>query len=191
MSGLTTFAGAIKTPENIMGDENGSLGSFRRRARACVACASTSETGAQETQNSTVGASTTAFSAAVAAPPPPSVAPEARAGSPPTIFAWDEMRFTETDVGRRTQLIDEASRSLHQLEIHITTLNPGMSSRAPHRHANEEVILLHEGHLRVYVNGETKDIGPGSVMVFLSNDWHSVNNIGDTPATYHVINYHP
>jgi hypothetical protein len=28
-------------------------------------------------------------------------------------------------------------------------------------------------------------------MVFLSNDWHSVNNVGDVPATYHVINFRP
>lgn len=155
----------------------------------CISCASAQETGAHDA-HAAPNASTTAFGAAVAAPPP-EVAPPAAPGDAPTIFAWDEMEFTTTDVGRRTQLIDEASRSLSQLEIHITTLNPGMTSHPPHRHANEEVILLHEGTLDVYVNGETKRIGPGSVMVFLSNDWHSVNNVGDTPATYHVINYHP
>lgn len=134
--------------------------------------------------------SATPFGAAVAAPPP-AEAPPARPGDPPTVFARDEMNFAATDVGARVQLTDESSRTLETLEIHITTLNPGQSSHAPHRHPNEEVIVLHEGTLEVYVNGETKRIGPGSVMVFLSNDWHSVNNVGDTPATYQVINFHP
>jgi quercetin dioxygenase-like cupin family protein len=122
---------------------------------------------------------------------PPAEPPLPHAGEPATIFAWDEMHFTDTDVGRRIQLMDEASRTLDQLEIHITPLNPGQSSHDPHRHSNEEVIVLHQGTLRVYVNGETKLIGPGSLMVFLSNDWHSVNNVGDVPATYHVINFRP
>jgi quercetin dioxygenase-like cupin family protein len=122
---------------------------------------------------------------------PPAQAPPAQPGAAPTIFPWAEMNFQTTDVGARIQLMDEPSRTLEVLEIHITTLNPGMSSHAPHQHANEEVIVLHEGELEVYVNGETKRIGPGSVMVFLSNDWHSVNNVGAAPATYHVINFHP
>jgi multidrug efflux pump subunit AcrB len=97
--------------------------------------------------------------------PPPAVAPPAAPGNPPTIFARSEMNFTPTGVGSRVQLTDEASRTLVVLEIHITTLNPGQSSHEPHRHANEEVIVLHEGELEVYVNGETKVIGPVTPMM--------------------------
>lgn len=132
----------------------------------------------------------TLFGRAVSTPPP-AEAPVPHAGNPPTVFSASEMHWTDTDVGRRTQLTDEASRTIGNLEIHVTTLNPGNSSHAPHRHAQEEVIVLHDGTLEVYVNGETKVIGPGSVMVFLSNDWHAVNNVGNTPATYQVINFHP
>jgi quercetin dioxygenase-like cupin family protein len=122
---------------------------------------------------------------------PPEVAPDPRPGNPATIFPWAEMDFAPTGTGERVQLMDEPSRTLGVMEIHITTLNPGQTSHAPHRHANEEVIVLYRGTLDVYVNGEVKRIGPGSVMVFLSNDWHSVNNVGDEAATYHVFNFHP
>ncbi|MEJ0059848.1 MAG: cupin domain-containing protein [Terricaulis sp.] len=132
----------------------------------------------------------TAFAQAVATPPP-AVAPPAAPGNPPTVFARSEMVFAPTDVGSRVSLIDEATRTLGQLEIHITTLNPGMASHAPHQHPNEEVIVLQQGELEVYVNGETKRISAGSMMVFLSNDWHSVNNVGSEPAIYEVINFHP
>jgi quercetin dioxygenase-like cupin family protein len=122
---------------------------------------------------------------------PPQAPPESREGEPVGVFAASEMDWSDTGVGRRTQLMDDPTRTLAQLEIHITTLNPGESSHEPHRHPNEEVVVLREGELEVYVNGETKIIGPGSVMVFLSGDWHSVNNVGSVPATYEVINFHP
>jgi hypothetical protein len=32
-------------------------------------------------------------------------------------------------------------------------------------------------------------VGPGSVLFFASMQPHAVQNIGDTPATYHVINW--
>jgi hypothetical protein len=32
-------------------------------------------------------------------------------------------------------------------------------------------------------------LGPGSVIFNASNQWHSVKNVGDVPATYHVINW--
>jgi len=122
---------------------------------------------------------------------PPAEAPAPSAGDPVGVFAAREMAWEETGIGRRTQLMDDPTRTLSQLEIHITTLDPGQSSHEPHRHPNEEVVILREGELEVYVNGATKRIGPGSVMVFLSGDWHSVNNVGDGPATYEVINFHP
>ncbi|RFB05268.1 cupin domain-containing protein [Parvularcula marina] len=122
---------------------------------------------------------------------PPEAAAEPVPGDPVTVFSRDEMAFSDTGSGARVQLMDEASRTLETLEIHITTLNAGETSHAPHRHPNEEVVVLQEGTLEVYVNGETKVIGPGSVMVFLSMDWHGVRNVGDGPATYQVINFHP
>jgi quercetin dioxygenase-like cupin family protein len=132
----------------------------------------------------------TPFSRAVNTPPP-AAAPPAAPGNPPTVFARSDMTFAPTDVGSRVSLMDEATRTLGQLEIHITTLNPGQQSHPPHQHPNEEVIVLQQGELEVYVNGATKRITAGSIMVFLSNDWHSVNNVGTEPATYQVINFHP
>lgn len=119
------------------------------------------------------------------------VAPPGVPGNPPTVYAREDMHFTPTPQGERVQLREGASRTLGELEVHVTTLNAGQSSHAPHRHPNEEVVVLQTGRLEVYVNGQTKIVGPGAVLVFLSNDWHSVRNVGDGPATYQVINFRP
>ncbi|MGH9881980.1 MAG: hypothetical protein ACRD6N_11145 [Pyrinomonadaceae bacterium] len=39
------------------------------------------------------------------------------------------------------------------------------------------------------VNGELKRAGPGSVIFNASNQMHGIKNIGEGPATYHVINW--
>jgi XRE family transcriptional regulator, regulator of sulfur utilization len=39
------------------------------------------------------------------------------------------------------------------------------------------------------VNGETKRVGPGSVIFQASNQMHTVRNVGDVPAVYHVMRW--
>ena len=33
-------------------------------------------------------------------------------------------------------------------------------------------------------------VGPGSVIFNASNEMHAIRNVGNGPATYHVINWH-
>ena len=79
--------------------------------------------------------------------------------------------------------------TLDELEMHITTLNPGQTSHAPHQHPNEELIILREGTVEALVHGEWKRLGPGSIIFQASNELHGIKNVGTGPATYHVVNW--
>jgi quercetin dioxygenase-like cupin family protein len=79
--------------------------------------------------------------------------------------------------------------TLNELEMHVTTLDPGQTSHAPHQHPNEELIILREGTLETLSLGEWKRIGPGSIIFNASNDLHGVKNVGTVPAVYHVVNW--
>src|SRR5438046_710129 len=59
----------------------------------------------------------------------------------------------------------------------------------PHRHTNEELLILKEGTLEALVDGQWKKVGPGSIVFQASNSCHGVRNIGTTPATYHIVNW--
>jgi quercetin dioxygenase-like cupin family protein len=39
------------------------------------------------------------------------------------------------------------------------------------------------------INGQPHRAGPGSLVFFASHDPHNLTNVGDTPATYYVINF--
>jgi quercetin dioxygenase-like cupin family protein len=79
--------------------------------------------------------------------------------------------------------------TLDQLEVHETTLNPGKSPHAPHKHPNEEMLVIRQGTVEALVNGEWKRVGPGSVIFNASNKLHGLRNVGTEPAVYTVINF--
>jgi len=109
----------------------------------------------------------------------------------PTVFNWNDMKPVKTAVGETRSLCKTPTATLDQLEMHVTTLNPGQSPHPPHRHVNEELIILREGDCETLSDGKWVKIGPGSVVFNASNSLHGFRNIGSTPATYHVINWSP
>ena len=109
----------------------------------------------------------------------------------PTVFDWNDMKPTKTATGEVRSLCKSPTATLDQLEMHVTTLNPGMESHPPHRHVNEELIILREGHCETLSNGSWVKVGPGSVVFNASNSLHGFRNIGAIPAVYHVINWSP
>lgn len=109
----------------------------------------------------------------------------------PTVFHWEEMKAVKTNVGEVRSLCKAPTATLDQLEMHISTLNPGLESHPPHRHVNEELIILRDGECETLSNGKWVKVTPGSVVFNASNSLHGFRNIGTTPATYHVINWSP
>lgn len=105
------------------------------------------------------------------------------------LFDWKSMTAQPTGVGQYRQVLRAPTATLDELEIHVTTLNPGQSSHAPHKHPNEEIVVLASGTLEVFSNGTTQVLGPGSIIFNASNQMHAVKNVGKEPATYHVINW--
>lgn len=73
------------------------------------------------------------------------------------------------------------------LEVHETTLLPGVAPHPPHRHPHSEMWLIREGTVEITVNGMRSQLGPGSVGFVESNDEHGIKNVGKAPATYFVV----
>ena len=106
-----------------------------------------------------------------------------------SIFDWNTIAAKPTKVGAVRKFFQAPTATLDELECHVTTLNPGESPHAPHKHPDEEIIIIKEGTVESLVNGETRRVGPGSVIFQAANQLHAIRNIGETPATYHVFKW--
>lgn len=106
-----------------------------------------------------------------------------------SVFDWNTIAVKPTKVGAVRNFFQAPTATLDELECHVTTLDPGESPHAPHKHPDEEVIVVKEGTVESLVNGETRRVGPGSVIFQASNQMHTIRNVGNTPATYHVIKW--
>jgi quercetin dioxygenase-like cupin family protein len=105
------------------------------------------------------------------------------------VFDWKDMVAKPNATGEVRTVVRAPTVTLDELEIHITTLKPGVESHPPHQHPNEEMLIVREGTVEALVNGELKRVGPGSIIFQASNQLHNIKNVGTTPATYHVINW--
>jgi XRE family transcriptional regulator, regulator of sulfur utilization len=104
-------------------------------------------------------------------------------------FDWNTIPAKTTEVGSVRSFFRARTATLEQLEVHVTALNPGKAPHPPHRHPNEEMVILRQGTIEVLVGEEWKRVGPGSVVFFASNQLHGLKNVGDEPAIYHVVNW--
>jgi quercetin dioxygenase-like cupin family protein len=106
-----------------------------------------------------------------------------------SVFDWNSIPAKPTEVGSVRSFFKARTATLDELEMHVTTLEPGKTSHAPHRHPNEELIIVKQGTVEALSNGEWKRAGPGSVIFNASNQLHGLRNVGSDEAIYHVINW--
>ncbi len=106
-----------------------------------------------------------------------------------TVVDWNSVAAKPTSFGSSRPFFSAPTATLEDLEVHVTTLNPGQSPHPPHQHPNEEMIIIQQGTVETLSNGEWKRIGPGSVIFNGSNQLHGLRNVGTTPAIYHEINW--
>ncbi|MDE3187534.1 MAG: cupin domain-containing protein [Acidobacteriota bacterium] len=105
------------------------------------------------------------------------------------VFDWNSIPEKTTSYGKVRSFFNSPTATLENLELHVTTLNPGKAPHPPHRHPNEEMLIIQQGMVEALQNGDWKSVGPGSVIFNASNQLHGVRNNSAAPAVYHVINW--
>ena len=105
-----------------------------------------------------------------------------------TVYPWDA-GTKPNEWGAVRQVMRAPTPTLDELEIHISTLEPGKSPHAPHQHQHEELLIIRDGTLETFQSGAKRRVGPGGIIFQASNELHNVTNVGQVPATYYVIGW--
>src|SRR5438034_11064188 len=89
-----------------------------------------------------------------------------------SVFDWNAIEAKPTKVGTRRDFFQAPTATLDELECHVTSLNPGEVPHPPHKHPDEELVIIKEGTIQAEQNGQMKTVGPGSILFQASNQMH-------------------
>jgi mannose-6-phosphate isomerase-like protein (cupin superfamily) len=67
----------------------------------------------------------------------------------------------------------------------MAVLDPGATPHPPHRHPEEEFLIIASGDGEISVAGETTRVGPGAIMYVAGNTEHGIRNTGTIPMTFY------
>jgi mannose-6-phosphate isomerase-like protein (cupin superfamily) len=67
----------------------------------------------------------------------------------------------------------------------MAVLDPGASPHAPHRHPEEEFLIVASGTGEIECDGKTTAVGPGDIMYCAGDVLHGITNTGPVPMTFY------
>ena len=106
---------------------------------------------------------------------------------PAKAYEYSDLPVKINGENQSRAVFDGLTHSGYPVELHMTRLAAGQSPHAPHRHINEEVLMLKNGQLDAFFGGKTTRIMAGSVIYVASMEEHGWTNPGPDPAEYFVI----
>jgi mannose-6-phosphate isomerase-like protein (cupin superfamily) len=108
-----------------------------------------------------------------------------------TATEWNSVEAKTNATGTSRKFFEGPTATLDLLECHASTLNPGATNHEILRRPDDEVIIVKEGTIEAFVNDKWVRVGPGSVIFNAANVLQAMRNVGDAPATYHVVMVRP
>ncbi len=102
---------------------------------------------------------------------------------------WDNLEMKKTEPGGRRDFFNKPTSTCEKYEMHVTTLNQGLPSHAPHTHPEEEIILLLKGNATMQVNNKDYPMAPGDFVFAASGDFHGIRNSGTGQCEYFAFQW--
>ncbi len=107
-----------------------------------------------------------------------------------------ELKVTDADyegkpTGKAAVFIDGETAGTRSMHVGRFLLNPGAEPHPPHRHVEEELLIVTRGSGEIYCNGKTYPVKPGAVMYTDPNVEHGIKNTGDRPIEFYWVKYVP
>ena len=91
--------------------------------------------------------------------------------------------------GTQRIYFEGSTPGLKSLVIGSLVLSPGQQPHPPHRHPDEEIMIITEGTGQITMNGKASNVAPGAVMYVTPNYLHGVLNTGHTPLTFYYMKW--
>jgi len=105
------------------------------------------------------------------------------------LIDWNDLEMKKTEPGGRRDFFNKPTSTCQKYEMHVTTLNEGLPSHAPHTHPEEEIILLIRGNATMMVADKDYPMVPGDFVFAASGDFHGIRNTGKGQCEYFAFQW--
>ena len=102
---------------------------------------------------------------------------------------WAKINFKPHDKGGIRNFFERPTAMCKRMEMHATTLNPGLKSHDPHTHRAAEIVLMIKGNTQMQIGQKFYKGKAGAVYFLGSNILHGIKNEGTTPAVYFAFQF--
>jgi mannose-6-phosphate isomerase-like protein (cupin superfamily) len=114
----------------------------------------------------------------------------ASAGSlPDTTLSAANAKLTKEPFGDLLIYFDGPTDLLKSMTAGSLRLKAGMTPHEPHKHAEEEFMVITEGTGEISLEGRITKVGPGSMMYCGANKLHGIVNTGKTPLLFYFYKW--
>lgn len=79
------------------------------------------------------------------------------------------------------------TKQLEAVASGLVTLEPGAQPHPPHRHPEEEIMIMGEGTGEFFINGVATEVKTGDMVFAESDVLHGVRNTGQTRMAFYFI----
>lgn len=108
---------------------------------------------------------------------------------PDTTMDEKAAKLTREPFGDLRIYFDGPTDQLKAMTCGSLRLKPGMTPHPPHKHPEEEFMIVTEGTGEISVDGKVTKIGPGAIMYCAAEKLHGVVNTGKTPLLFYFLKW--
>lgn len=103
------------------------------------------------------------------------------------VYHDKQIPYKGDDKKKGREFLNGNTHTGYHIAMHETIIGAGLQTHPPHKHENEEIVIVMEGTLEMTNEGKSEVAETGSVIYFGSNQMHNARNVGTTPCRYYVI----
>ena len=108
----------------------------------------------------------------------------------PGVYRWADRPVKVSEDRESGIFLEGTSPEFEYIKIHATSQFPGAKPGPAHANKDmEELIIVKEGTMKVTVEGKSKILGAGGVVLIMPQQMQSLENIGNGKLTYYAMKY--
>ena len=101
-----------------------------------------------------------------------------------------DARTSAGDWGTFFQYFNEATPIVDDVNVGVAKIKAGgFAPHPPHKHAEEEYIIVLKGRGTWYLNGETFPAKEGDVLYAKAWDYHGIKSDPESPLDFYIVKY--